>query len=84
MSKNKHKHSILHVHPLHFHLGVYVSLAALLETAMKSSEGMIAVVYGAAHTYMNAPISTAHMREAETHTGSAQLSFARLVKVSGT
>lgn len=79
-SKTKKKR--LSVHPVHFHVGLYVAIAALLVTAMKSSEGMIATVY--AHAHQNTDLlSNTHMREAETHSGHAQLSFARLAKVSG-
>lgn len=80
--KIQHKHKRLSVHPIHFHVGLYVAIAALLVTAMKSSEGMIATVY--ARQYHGADLMDhTHMREAETHTGHAQLGFARLVKVSG-
>jgi hypothetical protein len=84
MSKNKKKHSKLRIHPIHFHVGMYVAIAALLITAMRTSEGMIAAVYNR-NTYSGGEmLHNTHMREAETHIGHAQLSFARPARVSGT
>lgn len=71
------------MHPIHFHLGVYVAVAALLITAMKTSEGMIATLYGGPSHHASDLISSSHLREAETHIGHAQLSFARPARVSG-
>jgi nitrate reductase gamma subunit len=83
MSKSKTKQNWLRMHPVHFHIGMYVALAALLITMMKSSEGMIAAIYrGEAHG--GGMHSDTHMREAETHIGHAQLNFARHPSVSGT
>lgn len=81
MSKKK-KQNWLRMHPVHFHIGMYVAIAAVLITAMKSSEGIIAVVYGqSAHT--GNILSETYMREAETHIGHAQLNFSRRPSVSG-
>ena len=84
MSKTKKKQSWLRMHPVHFHVGMYVAIAALLITAMKSSEGMIAAVYNNPAHASGEALSHTHLREAETHIGHAQLSFARPARVSGT
>ncbi|QQS18004.1 hypothetical protein IPL68_05125 [Candidatus Saccharibacteria bacterium] len=65
-------------------MGLYVAIAALLITAMKTSEGMIAAVYNQNSHGGGEMLHNTHMREAETHIGHAQLSFARLTRVSGT
>lgn len=82
MTQKTHKHIItLNVHPIHFHIGMYVALAALAITAMKASEGVISSMYhgnssAAAHT-----VSQTHM--AETHVGHAQLRLNRAPDISG-
>jgi hypothetical protein len=83
MSKTKKKQSWLRMHPVHFHVGMYVAIAALLITAMKSSEGIVAAVYRE-HGQGGNILSETHLREAETHTAHAQLSLARPARVSGT
>ncbi|MFZ2513403.1 MAG: hypothetical protein WAW63_03025 [Candidatus Saccharimonadales bacterium] len=80
-TKNQHW---LAIYPVHFHVGMYVGIAALLITMMKSSEGMIAVVYSQNAHGSGEMLHNTHMREAETHIGHAQLSFARPTRVSGT
>ncbi|QQS19363.1 hypothetical protein IPL85_03680 [Candidatus Saccharibacteria bacterium] len=84
MSKTKKKQNWLQMHPVHLHVGMYVGIAALLITAMKTSEGMIAAVYYSPGHGNGEGFSHTHLREAETHIGHAQLSFARPARVSGT
>lgn len=81
--KNKKQQSWLRMHPAHFHVGMYVAIAALLITAMKSSQGMIATVYSNPAHASGESLSHTHMREAETHIGHAQLSLTRSARVSG-
>lgn len=83
MSKNTKKKLKNRLHSLHFHVGLYVAIAALLITAMKTSQGMIAVVYSQNTHGSGEMLHNNHMREAETHIGHAQLSFARPARVSG-
>ncbi|PID30455.1 hypothetical protein CR973_02640 [Candidatus Saccharibacteria bacterium] len=73
----------LRMHPVHFHVGMYVAIAALLITAMKSSEGMIATIYHDPAHGSGEALEHTHLREAETHIGHAQLGFARPARVSG-
>ncbi len=84
MSKNTKKKLKNRLHSLHFHVGLYVAIAALLITAMKTSQGMIAVVYNRNTHGSGEMLHNTHLREAETHIGHAQLSFARPARVSGT
>ncbi len=73
----------LRMHPLHFHIGMYVALAALLLTAMKSSEGIVAAVYAGAGNDANGLLSETYMREAENHIGHAQMVQHRRVNIGG-
>lgn len=70
------------MHPIHFHIGMYVAIAALLITATKSSEGIIAAVYNGGHQTGDV-LSTTQLREAETHVGHAQMYKFRHPNVSG-
>ncbi len=72
----------LQMHPLHFHIGMYVALAALLITAMKTSEGIISSVYSSAGTSANV-LSDTFMREAENHVGHAQMVQHRRANIGG-
>ena len=85
MSKTTtHKtHKYLHIHPVHFQVGVYVAIATLVITATKTGEGLISVIYGMGSHHGSELVNSSHMREAETHTGHAQLSYARPARVSG-
>ncbi len=82
MTNKQNSHRRLRMHPIHFHVGMYVAIAALLVTAMKTSEGVVASVYqGSSHS----PdiLSSTHLREAETHVGHARLAFTRHPSISG-
>ena len=70
------------MHPLHFHIGMYVAIAALLITTMKSSEGMIASIYSRTENTANL-LSETFLREAENHIGHAQMVQHRRTNVSG-
>lgn len=85
--KNKHmtkkqssRQRRLHVRHFHFHVGVYMSIAALLVTALKTSHEMVQALYGAP---MHTDITNTHMREAETHNAHISLNCARRPTVSG-
>lgn len=80
MSNKRKKHYKRQFTQIHLHVGIYVAIAALVITAMKSSQGMIAAIYG---YHGNDALSHTFLREAETHTGHAQLYYARLPRVSG-
>lgn len=82
MSKHTNKHRKLRMHPIHFHIGMYVAIAALLITTMKSSEGLIAGLSGNVHRNSHLVHDT-FMREAETHVGHAQIVQHRRVYISG-
>jgi hypothetical protein len=70
------------MHPVNFHIGIYVAVAVLLITAMKSSEGIIAAVYYGGNQTGDL-LSSTHMREAETHVGHAQMNKYHHPRVSG-
>lgn len=72
------------MHPVHFHIGMYVAIAALLITAMKSSESVIAVLYpiSSSQSSHNLLMDT-YLREAETHQRHYNLASARFVSNSG-
>lgn len=71
------------MHPIHFHVGMYVAVAALLVTAMKSSESVIAATYPGRSAGGNL-LSDTYMREAETHTQHPSISSLRVISNSGT
>lgn len=79
MAKQNNKK--LRMHPLHFHLGLYLTLAALLVTAAKTSGELIKSMY-AIPVYYDVASST-HMKEAETLHGQANLVIARRAFVAG-
>ncbi len=84
MATSHQKHNRwLRMHPIHFHIGMYVALAALLITAMKSSEGIIAAVYTGAGNDGNGLLSETYMREAENHISHAQMVQHRRVNIGG-
>ncbi len=83
MSKYKKARTRSSLHPVHFHIGLYIAIAALLVTAMKSSQGMVAALYASQAHMAETNLSHTHMREAETHIGHAQLSLTRSARVSG-
>lgn len=83
MSKHTNKHKRLRMHPIHFHIGMYVGIAALLITAMKSSEGIVTALSANTHQ-SGSMLHDTFMREAETHVGHAQIVQHRRVYVSGT
>ena len=70
------------MHPVHFHVGMYVAIAALLITAMKSSEGVVASVYPTTFQPGHV-IENTEMREAEVHTGHPSLNSLRVVSNTG-
>lgn len=70
------------MHPVHFHVGMYVAIAALLITAMKSSEGVVAAVYPGGFQPGHI-IENTDMREAEVHTGHPSLNSLRVVSNTG-
>ena len=82
MAKTKSHTHWLRMHPIHFHIGMYVALAALLITAMKTSEGIISSVYANAGTSANV-LSETFMREAENHVGHAQMVQHRRANIGG-
>lgn len=82
MSKHTNKHRKLRMHPIHFHVGMYVAIAALLITTMKSSEGIIAGLTANAE-HSGSVLHNTFMREAETHVGHAQIVQHRRVYISG-
>ena len=69
------------MHPIHFHIGMYVAIAALLVTAMKSSENVIAAVYPESHE--SGLLHETYLREAETHQQHPSFSNMRVVSNSG-
>jgi hypothetical protein len=77
----KQKTNYLNVHPVHFHFGVYLALAALLVTTAKSSSELIRGIY-AMPSHYNA-MQSEHLREAETLHGHANIVIARRVPVAG-
>lgn len=80
MKKQKKKH----VHHFKLHLGMYISIAAILVTAVHTSESMVQAMYGM--TPHMAEIGSEHMREIkefETHIGHAQISMGRRNYVGG-
>ncbi len=79
----KHLRMQLRMHPIHFHIGMYVATAALLITAMKSSEGMLAVLYPTTYANQNNFLHDTQLREAETHIGHARLGNGRYPSISG-
>lgn len=83
MSKHTNNHhKRLRMHPIHFHVGMYVAIAALLITTMKSSEGIIAGLTANAQ-HSGGVLHDTFMREAETHVGHAQMVQHRRVDISG-
>jgi hypothetical protein len=70
----------LTMHPVHFHIGVYITIAAMLVTILKTSHEMVIALYGAP---LHTDITNSHMREAETHNAHINLNFARRPTVSG-
>lgn len=70
------------MHPVHFHVGMYVAVAALLVTAMKSSETAIAAAYPESSNGGNL-LSDTYMREAETHIQHQNLTNLRVVSTTG-
>lgn len=83
MTHKTHKHIItLNVHPIHFHIGVLVAVAAMTVTAMKASEGVISTIYHGNTSAAAHALSHTHM--AETHVGHAQLRLNRTPDISGT
>lgn len=77
MAKHKKKSFIINHH---LHVGVYISIAAMLVTVLKTSHEMMQVLYGAP---MQTDITNTHMREAETHNSHMSLAIARRPTVSG-
>ncbi len=69
------------MHPVHFHLGLYLALAAILVTAAKSSGEMIRSLY--ALPVHDTVVSDTHLREAETLHGQANFAVARRAYVAG-
>ena len=82
MAKTHTHNRWLRMHPVHFHLGMYVATAALLITAMKSSEGIIASMYTDGRSVANA-LNDTYLREAENHVGHAQMVQHRRVYIAG-
>ena len=82
MAKTHKRNRYLRMHPIHFHIGMYVAIAALLITAMKSSEGIIASVYAGSHSAGNM-LNDTYLREAENHIGHAQMVQHRRVYIGG-
>jgi hypothetical protein len=80
MSKQNKKR--LNIHPIHFHFGLYLALAALLVTTAKSSSELIKGIYAVPAAHYNA-MHTEHMREAETLHGHANIVMARRTPVAG-
>lgn len=77
----KHTNKKLSMHPVHFHFGLYLALAAILVTAAKSSSELIRSVY--AVPVHDTVVSDTHLREAETLHGQANMGTARRAYVAG-
>jgi len=77
---SKKKKSYLKMHPLHFHIGMYVAIAAMLVTAGKSSAHVIEAGY---NDHSADQASHSEMREAETRHDAAMLSSTKLATQGG-
>ena len=63
---------------------MFVAIAALLITTMKTSEGIIATVYAGANSGNSLNIlGETYMREAEDHVGHAQMVQHRRANIGG-
>ena len=84
MSKNK-KQNWLKIHPLHFHLGMYIAVATILVTTMKNSESIMAVLYP--HQWQTGDLMSdtflRSTKEAEAYRDLSQYSFTRYPGISG-
>lgn len=81
MKKQTHKKRRLNVHPIHFHLGVYVALATVLITCAKSSSEIIKTAYAMPVYYDG--VNALHLRDAKTLHGHTNLSMMRRADVMG-
>lgn len=81
--KKQHKHFglTLNIHPIHFHLSMYVALAMIALTAGKGSEHLLKSSYGTDHSV--SVNEQAEMREAEVHRADPNLTTLRVVTSGG-
>lgn len=76
--KKQYKKLVKHLHPVNLHIGVWVSIAAIVATMAHSGHDIIHAVYGTPVTLADAGNNTLRQaREYETHVGHAQISTAR-------
>ena len=81
--KHRHKKTLhRHTHPIHWHASMFVAIAAILLTSVKSSGEMMRALSHAApaHTIV---LDSMHMREAETRHAPIMISLARNIVYSG-
>jgi len=79
----KHKKTLhRHTHPIHWHASMFVAIAAILLTSIKSSAEMMRALHGSAPVH-TAVMESVEMREAETRHAPIMISLARSAGYSG-
>ena len=73
-----------HIHPVNLHVGMWISIAAIVATTVHTSADMVHAIYGR-HSVL-ADLGSHTLREArefETHVGHAQISMTRRSYIGG-